>query len=56
MRAVMLGLFERLPERDPLRDEDDEDGRPIDDDLSLHPRPLPFTLRKGRRRPGGGQP
>jgi CDP-diacylglycerol--serine O-phosphatidyltransferase len=53
LRAVMLGLFERLPERDPLRDEEEDEQRPIDDGLSVNPKALPFQIRKGRRRPGG---
>ena len=53
-RAVMVGLLERLPERDPLRDDDDDQERPVDDGLGSHPRSL-LQLRKGRRR-SGGQP
>jgi hypothetical protein len=50
-RAVFFGLQERLPERDLLRDEDDEDTRPLEDELA--PRLLPFRVRKIRRRSGG---
>ncbi len=53
-RAVLYGFLERLPERDLLRDEDDE---------AEHARPerggpatLPFQLGRHRRRPGGGSP
>ena len=51
-RAVFYGFLERLPERDPLRDEDDETERPQDD--QTNPKPLPFRLGRPRRRPGGG--
>ncbi len=49
-RAVFLGLLDRLPERDLLKDGDDEGERPIDYDLA--PGRLHFRLR--RRRQGGG--
>jgi CDP-diacylglycerol--serine O-phosphatidyltransferase len=48
-RAVYFGFLERLPDRDPLRDEDDENGRPLQGEVA--PRLLRF--RKGRRRTGG---
>ena len=51
VRAVALGLLERLPERDLLRDDDDEGERRIDYDLA--PGRLRFGLR--RRRKSGGQ-
>jgi len=50
-RAVFLGFLERLPERDPLRDEDDDLERPLEDAT----RSKSLQLRFGRRRrPGGG--
>ena len=51
VRAVFLGLLDRLPERDLLRDGDDDGERPIDYDLA--PGRLRFRLR--RRRHAGGQ-
>ncbi|MFI5206835.1 MAG: CDP-diacylglycerol--serine O-phosphatidyltransferase [Gemmatimonadales bacterium] len=54
LRAVLLGLLERRPEREPLSDEAEEDedaGRPVDDELM--PRLLPFRVRRRRR---GGTP
>jgi CDP-diacylglycerol--serine O-phosphatidyltransferase len=49
-RAVSLGLLDRLPERDPMRDEDDEPPRQIEYDLA--PNRMRFHL--GRRRHRGG--
>jgi len=50
VRAVFQGLQDRLPERDVLRDEDEEPPRPIDYDLAPgRPR---FPLGR-RRHPGG---
>ncbi len=49
-RAVFLGLLDRLPERDLLKDDDDDGERPIDYDLA--PGRLHFRLR--RRRQSGG--
>ncbi len=51
-RAVFYGFLERLPERDPLRDDDDEMTRPLDD--QINPRTIPFRLGRSHRRPGGG--
>jgi hypothetical protein len=54
VRAVLLGLLERRPEREPLSDEvedDDDATRPVDDELM--PRLLPFRVRRRRR---GGTP
>jgi len=51
-RAVFFGFMDRLPERDPLRDEDDDEKRPLEDETN--PRLLPFRLGRPRRRPGGG--
>ncbi|MFI5280920.1 MAG: CDP-diacylglycerol--serine O-phosphatidyltransferase [Gemmatimonadales bacterium] len=54
LRAVLLGLLERRPEREPLTDEleeEDDAGRPVDDELM--PRLLPFRVRRRRR---GGTP
>ncbi|MGD0992793.1 MAG: CDP-diacylglycerol--serine O-phosphatidyltransferase [Gemmatimonadales bacterium] len=51
VRAVALGLLERLPERDLLRDDDEEGERPIDYDVG--PGRVRFGLR--RRRHSGGQ-
>ena len=50
VRAVSLGLLDRLPERDLLRDDDEEGERPIDYDLA--PGRLRFRLRR-RHQPGG---
>jgi CDP-diacylglycerol--serine O-phosphatidyltransferase len=51
-RAVFFGFLDRLPERDPLRDEDDDAARPLDDETN--PRTLPFRMGRPHRRPGGG--
>ena len=53
-RAVFLGLLDRLPERDVLRDDDEDTGRPIDYDWA----PGRLHLRLGRRgrHAGGGRP
>jgi len=50
-RAVLFGFLDRLPERDPLRDEDENGTRPMEDMVSQ--KLLPFRLGR-RRRPGGG--
>jgi len=55
VRAVSLGLLDRLPERDLLRDDDEEGERPIDYDLAPAPGRLRFRLRR-RRRAGGQRP
>jgi CDP-diacylglycerol--serine O-phosphatidyltransferase len=49
-RAVFLGLLDRLPERDVLRDDDEDAGRPIAYDWS----PGRLRLSLGRRRRAGG--
>jgi len=49
-RAVILGMLERMPDRDPLRDEEDDPTRPVED-LVTTPRLLPFRI--GRKRRGG---
>lgn len=49
-RAVFLGLLDRLPERDPMRDDDEEPPRQVDYELA--PERLRFHL--GRRRHRGG--
>ena len=54
IRAVSLGLLERLPERDLARDEDEDGERPIDYDLA--PGRLHFRLRRRRHRAGGQRP
>jgi CDP-diacylglycerol--serine O-phosphatidyltransferase len=47
-RAALVGLQERLPERDPLHDEEDEaGGRPVEGIVR-------FRLGRRRRRHGGG--
>ena len=51
IRAVLLGLLDRLPERDLLKDEDEEGDRPIDYDLA--PGRLRFGLGRRRRQSGG---
>jgi CDP-diacylglycerol---serine O-phosphatidyltransferase len=50
VRAVVQGLQDRLPERDPLRDEDEEPPRPVDYDLA----PGRPRFRLGRRHHPGG--
>ncbi len=50
VRAALLGFLERLPERDPLRDDDDDGSRPVEDLVSSR-NLLPFSM--GRRRKGG---
>ena len=52
-RAVYFGFLDRLPERDPLRDEDENGERPMEDMVSQ--KLLPFRLGR-RRRPAGGSP
>ena len=52
LRAVFLGLLDRLPERDLLKDDDDDGERPIDYDLAPHPARLRVRLR--RRHQSGG--
>ncbi len=51
VRAVFQGLQDRLPERDVLRDEDEEPPRPVDYDLA--PGPPRFRLGRRRHHPGG---
>jgi CDP-diacylglycerol---serine O-phosphatidyltransferase len=46
VRAVFMGLLDRLPERDPLRDDEEEPERVVDYDLG----PGRAALRLGRRR------
>ena len=53
VRAVFLGLLDRLPERDLLRDDVEDGERPIDYDLA--PGRLRFSLRR-RRQSGGSRP
>ncbi len=50
-RAVLLGFLDRLPERDPLRDEEDDRERPIEDLVT--PKLLPFGLGRPKRRTSG---
>ena len=50
--AVLLGLLERRPEREPLTDEDDA-TRPVEDEVN--PKLLPFQIKRGRRTGGGNQ-
>ena len=47
-RAVFLGLLDRLPERDPMHDDDEEPPRPVEYELA--PR---MRFRLGRRRHHG---
>jgi CDP-diacylglycerol--serine O-phosphatidyltransferase len=52
LRAAFTGLMDRLPEREPLTDEEDETRRPVEDLTGSGM----LRLRMGRRRrPGGGQ-
>ena len=52
VRATLLGFLERRPEREPLRDEDEDDAsRPVEDDASAK-KLLPFQVK--HRRHGGG--
>ncbi len=58
LRAVFLGLLDRLPERDPLRDDEEEPERPVD--YELGPGRMPLRLGGGpagaahhRRHPPG---
>jgi CDP-diacylglycerol--serine O-phosphatidyltransferase len=53
-RAVFLGLLDKLPERDLLRDEDDDTTRQVDHDLA--PGRLHFRLVRRRRQGGGHHP
>ena len=50
VRAVFLGLLDRLPERDPMRDEEDEPPREVEYDMA----PGRMRFRLGRRRHRGG--
>ncbi len=52
VRAVFLGLLDRLPERDLLKDDDEDSERPIDYDLG----PTRLRFRLGRRRHQSGGP
>lgn len=54
VRAVLVGFLERLPERDPLREEEDDGERPTED-LVTTPKLLTFDPPKPRRRSGGDQ-
>jgi CDP-diacylglycerol--serine O-phosphatidyltransferase len=49
-RAAVYGFLDRLPERDPLHDDEESSGRPVDD---ARPALLPFRVRRPRRRTGG---
>ena len=51
-RAVFLGLLDRMPERDPMRDDDDEPPRQVEYDLA--PGRMRFRLGRRRHRGGGG--
>ncbi len=51
-RAAFLGLLDRLPERDPLRDEDEDAPREIDYEWA--PGRLGLRLGRRRRHAGGG--
>lgn len=50
-RAAWFGLQERMPPGEPLRDDEDEVGRPLEDHVTP-PEALPFRLRRPRRRAG----
>ena len=49
-RAVFVGLLDRLPERDPMRDDEEDEQRQVEYDLA--PRRMRFHI--GRRRHHGG--
>jgi len=51
VRAAFLGLLDRLPERDPMRDDEDEPRRPVEYDLS--PERLRFRLGRRKHRSQG---
>ena len=51
-RGAAVGFLERLPERDPLRDEEETTGRPVEDFIG--PNVVRFRLGRRRRRHGGG--
>jgi CDP-diacylglycerol--serine O-phosphatidyltransferase len=51
-RAALLGFLDRLPEKDPLRDDDDDEVRPVDEDVA----PSLLRFRPRRRRRTGGTP
>jgi CDP-diacylglycerol--serine O-phosphatidyltransferase len=54
VRAVSVGLLDRLPERDPLRDDDEDGARPIDYELAPPPAGrLRFGLRRRHGSSGG---
>ena len=52
VRAAAVGFLERLPERDPLRDEEEDRDRPVEDLVS--PGVVRFRIGRRRRRHGGG--
>jgi CDP-diacylglycerol--serine O-phosphatidyltransferase len=52
-RATLLGFLERRPEREPLGDEENEEARPLEDEVSAK-KLLPFLIKR-RRHTGGPQ-
>jgi len=52
-RAAAVGFLERLPERDPLVDSEDENGARPTEGMVAHKPLLPFRIGKPRRRTGG---
>jgi len=52
VRAAATGFLERLPERDPLRDDDETGDRPVED--LVNPTIVRFRLGRRRRRHGSG--
>lgn len=51
VRAALLSILERRPDREPLIDEEQDDtGRSVEDDLN--PKLVPFSIQRPRRRGG----
>ena len=52
VRAIVIGMLDRRPEREPLRDEDEDDTRPVEDEVN--PKLLPFQVKRPKRHTTGG--